>query len=601
MAERQKPWDQYEAVVLLEGFLDILSNNYSRNEVIARVSHDLRTMAINQGYEIDDVFRNKNGITFQIKSMESAYLGYTVMKPASKLFTETVALYRNSPSEYERMRKEAREMIDRNNEQKFMDYLASQVSHALFVEFSSFYPDIEAFCLKLHVLTKPLFETTDFETIKRVQQTIEQNKIFKITRRKNYAKIVAACRYYYVYVREGLFDTGKPMDAPSEAVQNIPSVATTTDASNITEQPVTDSVKPDISSNSPTASTEPKVLSLEEMVREALRTETEGNNYGTTVSFLQSHIRGGDRAKIKAILDSAEWAKFQFGRYYYVSKEAPVAETNDCPEVAPDSPAMPIERTESDKRLLQKYPIIYKRLFSSLLELTETHPKGVSVAELYAHISRVGRPSVIEEILDNVSWAASIGSCYLFSRNIVNQNAVSKKDFEHGCGEESAKAAAMVFGMGSMRRGSQGIINLGGLVGLNSALRDIERQQATSTYDSQPYVSPIEPTTPAIKKPAKTGLWREHCEDGSQYGLYPENFSTADDYADALKAAKEEMTAAPFVAEQMPSTDQELAQPSNRYRWRKYCEDGSKYGVFPEDYETADDYEDSLAVAKKGR
>lgn len=37
MAERQKPWDQYEAVVLLEGFLDILSNNFSRNEVIDRV------------------------------------------------------------------------------------------------------------------------------------------------------------------------------------------------------------------------------------------------------------------------------------------------------------------------------------------------------------------------------------------------------------------------------------------------------------------------------------------------------------------------------------------------------------------------------------
>ena len=116
-------------------------------------------------------------------------------------------------------------MIDGNNEQKFMDYLASQVSRALFVELSSFYPDIEAFCLKLHVLTKPLFETTDFETIKRVQKTIEQNKIFKITRRKNYAKIVAACRYYYVYVREGLFDNGKPMDAPSEVVQSIPSVA----------------------------------------------------------------------------------------------------------------------------------------------------------------------------------------------------------------------------------------------------------------------------------------------------------------------------------------------------------------------------------------
>lgn len=61
-----------------------------------------------------------------------------------------------------------------------------------------------------------------------------------------------------------------------------------------------------------------------------------------------------------------------------------------------------------------------------------------------------------------------------------------KKDFEHGCGEESAKAAAMVFGMGSMRGGSRGTINLGGLVGLNSALKDIGLQQAASnTYDKE--------------------------------------------------------------------------------------------------------------------
>lgn len=201
-------------------------------------------------------------------------------------------------------------------------------------------------------------------------------------------------------------------------------------------------------------------------------------------------------------------------------------------------------------------------------------------------------PEPINTLLD-VAGAATLG---LYVKHKV------KKDFENGCGEESIKAAAMVFGMGSMRRGSQETINLGGLVGLNSAIKDIERQQAASyTYDSQPYVSPIEPPAPAVKKPANTGLWREHCEDGSQYGLYPENFATADDYADALKAAKGEMTAAHFVAEQMPSTDQELAQPSTRYRWRKYCEDGSEYGVFPEDYETADDYEDSLAAAKKGR
>lgn len=197
-------------------------------------------------------------------------------------------------------------------------------------------------------------------------------------------------------------------------------------------------------------------------------------------------------------------------------------------------------------------------------------------------------PEPINTLLD-VAGAATLG---LYVKHKV------KKDFENGCGEESAKAAAMVFGMGSMRRGSQGKINLGGLVGLNSALKDIERQQAASTYDSQPYVSPIEPPIPAIKKPAKTGLWREHCEDGSQYGLYPENFSTADDYADALRSAKETETAHPFATEQMPPREEKYMQQGNQYRWRKHCEDGSEYGINPEDYETADDYQDAINAIK---
>lgn len=217
MADRQKPWELHEAVVLLDGLLDIQINNLPRAEVIDRVSHDLRMMAINQGYDIDEVFRNRNGITFQIKSMESAYVGYTVMKPASKLFAETVALYRNFPSEYKKIRKEARAMVDGNNEKKFMNYLASQVSPTLIAEFSSYYADIEAFCLRLNILAKSLFDTTDFETIKRVQKTIEQNKIFRITRKRNYEKIVIACRYYYVYVRDGLYRNDESPDVLNES------------------------------------------------------------------------------------------------------------------------------------------------------------------------------------------------------------------------------------------------------------------------------------------------------------------------------------------------------------------------------------------------
>ena len=69
MAVRQKLWDKHEAVILLEGYFDMTKKSLPLNDVIARVSDELRNMAIHQGYKIDDIFRNKNGIAFQLKSI----------------------------------------------------------------------------------------------------------------------------------------------------------------------------------------------------------------------------------------------------------------------------------------------------------------------------------------------------------------------------------------------------------------------------------------------------------------------------------------------------------------------------------------------------
>lgn len=94
MNVRPPAWDKYEAVILLEGMIDIKQHDMPRNIVVERVSQDLRKMARNRGIEIDELFRNVNGIAFQLQSMESAYCGYTVFKPASKLFTEIAGVYK---------------------------------------------------------------------------------------------------------------------------------------------------------------------------------------------------------------------------------------------------------------------------------------------------------------------------------------------------------------------------------------------------------------------------------------------------------------------------------------------------------------------------
>ncbi len=58
--------------------------------------------------------------------------------------------------------------------------------------------------------------------------------------------------------------------------------------------------------------------------------------------------------------------------------------------------------------------------------------------------------------------------------------------------------------------------------------------------------------------------WRLNCEDGSAYGIDPNNYETRDEYNEALNREK--------------------------HGWRDYCEDGSDYGISPEDYETEEEY-----------
>ena len=45
------------------------------------------------------------------------------------------------------------------------------------------------------------------------------------------------------------------------------------------------------------------------------------------------------------------------------------------------------------------------------------------------------------------------------------------------------------------------------------------------------------------------------------------------------------------------SFKQELSEDSkmnSKYIWRKYCTDGSPYGIDPQDFEAADDYEEMI-------
>ena len=318
---RQEQWNIHEAVILLDGLLQYKANRISRAEAILSVSKQLRRMAENCGQKIDDVYRNTNGITFQMASMESSLAGYTIMKPASRLFSETVDIYRNEPRKYNDLLREAKAMINgrhKSNEEKFMIWLASKVTPAQLSELYVTYREIEEFCQKTKVLTTPLFETFDYAVARKVQQTIESNKVFRFTHRKSMGKYIVAITHFCKYLKE-LQETSenKPkaeaiMPARDDVHQTSPALAS---VSATTLPHSADSV----TTENNTAQLD---FSLPERVKCALKEICEQSAHGVTVSELQEKIPGASIADIRKVLYDSQWAVLVLGKWKYLRAES---------------------------------------------------------------------------------------------------------------------------------------------------------------------------------------------------------------------------------------------------------------------------------------
>ena len=111
----QRPWNKYEAAILLDAVIKVHLGKIDRKQAIAEVSEKLRRMAQISEIEIDSKYRNIAGITFQMHSMESAYVGHKLLKPATKLFSEIVEIMIHSKEEYDSILREALELTNERN------------------------------------------------------------------------------------------------------------------------------------------------------------------------------------------------------------------------------------------------------------------------------------------------------------------------------------------------------------------------------------------------------------------------------------------------------------------------------------------------------
>ena len=202
---RQPKWNQYEVALLIEAYWKIEKEKISRKTAVTELSEVLRTRAKSQSIEIDETYRNENGISMRLGELDYLFSGDgTGLKNTSDLFRQMVQLYKNDYKGYEKILMEAKGMSDiqEKTRQQFCEWLAVKAPKVQPDILCRFLPIAEEFCLKIKVLSTPLFEITDEVIIKRFAKTVSQNKIFKIKNKKQINNIISAADWYYAFVRD---------------------------------------------------------------------------------------------------------------------------------------------------------------------------------------------------------------------------------------------------------------------------------------------------------------------------------------------------------------------------------------------------------------
>lgn len=108
--KNQPAWNQYEAALLLDGYLQI-SAGENRKEVIEKISNMLRQMAMASGIKIDSIYRNVNGITLQMDRMRMAMTGQIdESRKPNKVFLDIVSVYKNDRENFCKILEKAKDM-----------------------------------------------------------------------------------------------------------------------------------------------------------------------------------------------------------------------------------------------------------------------------------------------------------------------------------------------------------------------------------------------------------------------------------------------------------------------------------------------------------
>lgn len=206
---RPSAWDKYEVALLIDMYQRIKAGAISREAGLAELSNNLRQMAINRGVQIDDVYRNLSGMSWQMAIIEKMFTErYSYGRKPAAVFTEMVALYNDEREQYNVILQETKEMIQPQNDTEtnrkdlFVEWLNKtnvRIPVSNIVECYEFSFDYA----QRHGMSRvSIWEISDVKVYNSIRAKLSASRIFKFSHKSAFTLFEKTSKYYSDFLKE---------------------------------------------------------------------------------------------------------------------------------------------------------------------------------------------------------------------------------------------------------------------------------------------------------------------------------------------------------------------------------------------------------------
>ncbi len=225
---QQPKWSREEIALLIEAYLEIKKSPKDKENILIALSSKLRNMAVNAGLDIDETYRNLNGMFWQYAFIEKAFQksSFGTHKPP-KLFCEMVDLYEDNIEEFEKYLNSAKEMsgisthsavknsdeIMEDQKSKFLEWLNLQQKLKLPANLIvSVINECSEYAVKHKISKIDFWHITEPKVYDMLAKKLMGMRFFRIIHRSTAKNLDKTYKYYRDFLEEELAKNIQNMD-----------------------------------------------------------------------------------------------------------------------------------------------------------------------------------------------------------------------------------------------------------------------------------------------------------------------------------------------------------------------------------------------------